>query len=235
MAGEPAGAVVDLVRYPVKSMGGERLAEAEVESRGVVGDRTWATYTPDGGIGSGKTTRRFRRVDGLLLCRARLDGPVPVVTVPGGEEHPADDPAAARALSAALGQPLVLRPESDVQHHDDSPLHVITTAGVRRIGALLGAPVDASRFRANVLLDVDGEGFVEDTWKGRDLHLGAQVVLRLGAAMPRCVMVSLPQNGLPHDPAILAELGRSHDVEFGLQASVLRGGTIRIGDTATLT
>lgn len=235
MPAETAGVVAALTRFPVKSMGGENLTAAEVDERGVIGDRGWATYTEDGGIGSGKTTRRFRRVDGLLSCGARLDDTVPVVALPGGATYRADDPAAGDALSALLGQPLVLRPESDVQHHDDSPLHVITTAGVRRIAALLGAPVDASRFRANVLLDVDGEGFVEDTWKGRELHLGQEVVLRLGAAMPRCVMVSMPQNGLPHDPSILAELGRSHDVDFGLQASVLRGGTMRIGDVATLT
>ena len=232
MPAETVGVIAALARYPVKSMGGEALAVAEVGPRGLVGDRAWATYLPDGGIGSGKTTRRFRRVDGLLGCRARLDGTTPAVTLPDGPEYPADDPAAGDALSALLGQPLALRPEGDVQHHDDSPLHVITTAAVRRLSTLLGAPVDASRFRANVVLAVDGEDFVEDAWKGREMHLGGEVVLRLGAAMPRCAMVSMAQNGLPHDGRILAELGRSHDVDFGLQASVLRGGTIRTGDAA---
>ncbi|HEV2887924.1 MAG TPA: MOSC N-terminal beta barrel domain-containing protein [Jatrophihabitans sp.] len=60
------GTVALLARYPVKSMRGEQLASAEVERRGLVGDREWAVYTPDGGIGSGKSSRRFRRVDGLL-------------------------------------------------------------------------------------------------------------------------------------------------------------------------
>jgi uncharacterized protein YcbX len=45
--------VAELTRYPVKSMGPERLTEADVDLRGLLGDRTWAAYTEDGGIGSG--------------------------------------------------------------------------------------------------------------------------------------------------------------------------------------
>ncbi len=111
------GHVSLLARYPVKSMGGELLAAAEVASRGVVGDRSWAAYTADGGIGSGKTTRRFQRVDGLLAFRARIEDTVPVVEFPDGRTHRADDPAAGPLLSQAAGQPLELRPESTVAHH----------------------------------------------------------------------------------------------------------------------
>src|SRR5215212_4657879 len=78
------GRVAALARYPVKSLAGEALAEATVESHGLAGDRTWAVYTEDGGIGSGKTTRRFRRVDGLLGLAGRSAGGAPVVTTPDG-------------------------------------------------------------------------------------------------------------------------------------------------------
>jgi uncharacterized protein YcbX len=52
------GRVLEVTRYPVKSMGGESLRRARVGDRGVEGDRVWAVYTADGGIGSGKRTRR---------------------------------------------------------------------------------------------------------------------------------------------------------------------------------
>jgi uncharacterized protein YcbX len=230
------GTVAALARYPVKSMTGEQLTQAVIVERGVVGDRSWATYTADGSIGSGKRTSRFRRVDDLLSLRASLaDDGVPRVTFPDGREHRADDPAAAEALSALLGQPLELRPEAAVSHHDDSPLHVVTTAALRRLEQLHGEPVDVARFRPNVVLDVDGVGFVEDDWHGRELALG-DVVLRLGPATPRCVMVGLqqPPRGLPEDGRLLRTLGRVHDVEFGLQASVVRGGVVRVGDAAAL-
>ena len=93
MNGRPTGVVAGLMRYPVKSLAGEELDAAEMQGRGLAGDRAWAVYTPDGGIGSGKTTRRFRRVDGLLQLRATLAGSVPVVEFPGGSLA-ADDVAA---------------------------------------------------------------------------------------------------------------------------------------------
>ena len=87
------GTVTWLARYPVKSMAGEELAEAAFGSCGVTGDRDWATYTTDGGIGSGKSTRRFRRVEGLLSHRAVLGGAVPLVVTPTGCTVRRGDPA----------------------------------------------------------------------------------------------------------------------------------------------
>jgi uncharacterized protein YcbX len=235
------GRVAGLARYPVKSMAGEDLTEARFGPLGITGDRRWAAYTADGGIGSGKTTRRFRRVDGLLSLRARLDSgapadAVPVIGFPDGRQYRADDPSAARALTALLGRPLQLRPEGAVRHHDESRVHLITTAGLRFLEQVLGHPVDGTRFRPNVVLDVDGDGFVEDGWEGRTMALGDQVRLLLGPGMPRCVMVGLPQPqaGLPTEPRLLTELGRVHQVEFGLQAEVVQGGTVRSGDLAAL-
>jgi uncharacterized protein YcbX len=230
IAGE-AGSVARLTRYPVKSMGGEDLAVATVVSRGLVGDRQWAVRTPDGGVGSGKTTRRFRRIDGLLEFRATQPDGVPVVVFPDRRRLRADDPAVDEQLSAELGRPVALRPEGDVPHHDESPLHVITTSGLERLGRTLGAPVDPARFRANVVLETDGD---EGDWTGRDLELGPDVVLRLGPGMIRCVMVDLAQRDVPRDGRILKTLADGHDLVFGLQATVVRGGTVRRGDTARL-
>lgn len=39
-----------------------------------MGDRRWALYGEDGKIGSGKTTRRFRRMHGLLALEGITDG-----------------------------------------------------------------------------------------------------------------------------------------------------------------
>jgi len=34
--------VVELWRYPVKSMGGERCTKVDVDERGIIGDRSYA-------------------------------------------------------------------------------------------------------------------------------------------------------------------------------------------------
>jgi uncharacterized protein YcbX len=201
---QPIGTVSRLTRYPVKSMGGEHLDAAEAGSRGLSGDRSWAAYTADGGIGSGKTTRRFRRVDGLLEWSAELDGAVPVIDSPSGERFRADDAAAGTRLSSALGRPLMLRREAEVPHHDESPVHVLTSAVVGVVVLVAG------------------------------LRLGEAVVLRLGPVMPRCLMVDLPQRDLDRDGRILRTLGEDGDPTFGFQAQVVRGGTVRVGDGAVL-
>jgi uncharacterized protein YcbX len=237
------GVVTGLRRYPVKSLLGEELGAAVVERRGVEGDRFWAVYTEDGGIGSGKTSRRFRRVDGLLRLRATLldagsDAGAPRVHLPDGRALPVDDPGTAGVLGDLLGRPVALRPESAVPHHDDSPLHLVTTTALATLGRELGDEPDVARFRPNVVVDTLGagllDGYPEDGWLGRELALGDEVVVGVDAAMVRCVMVGAEQGGLPRDPAVLTTLGRVRDVDFGVQASVVRTGVVRPGDEVRL-
>ena len=227
------GRVAALARYPVKSLAGESLTAVEVGPRGLAGDRAWAVYTEDGGIGSGKTTRRFRRVDGLLGLSAATDGAAPAITAPDGRSATAGTPEADALVSGALGRPLRLAAETDVPHHDEAPVHVVTTAALRRVGELLGTPVDVSRFRANVVVDVPGDGFPEDGWDGSLLFLGEEVVLRPDGGMVRCRMVDLLGSG-PVDDGLLRLLGRERDTVFGIRALVERGGTVRVGDAVRL-
>lgn len=230
------GRVAALHRYPVKSMAGEHPDRLDIDERGAVGDRSWAVYTPDGGIGSGKTTRRFRRVEGLLDLRATLDGGAPVIGLPDGRELRAGEPAADEALSAFLGRPLRLAREHGVPHHDDAPLHLVTSAALRRLEELTGLAPDPARFRANVELDVAGAAFVEDGWSGRRMAIGEEVVVRLGPGMPRCVMVDMaqPHERLPHDGRLLKAIADVHDLDFGLMVHVERPGTVHVGDAAVL-
>jgi uncharacterized protein len=231
------GCVVGLSRYPVKSTAGESLQVADFDERGVVGDRAWAMYLTDGGIVSGKTTRRFRKVDAAMLWRSTLpaDGPgVPTLHAPDGREFLTDDPLAAPALSSAFEQPVTLRTETTVRHHDESGVHLVTTSSIRQIEQAVGAHIDPSRLRANIVLDTDGVGFVENDWVDADLAIGDEVVLRLGPGMPRCVMVDQPQAAVDDGTPILKAIGAAHDVRLGLQASVLRTGRIVLGAHATL-
>ncbi len=155
---------------------------------------------------------------------------MPIVHFPNGSSA-ADDVAANQTLSTVLGRAVELRPEGDVPHHDESPVHVITTAALRSLGRMLGGPVAPARFRANVVLDTDGP---EDDWEGRDLSRGDDVVLQVGAGMRRCRMVDLPQQGLARDGRILKALADGRDLAFGFQARVVRDGTVRRGDRAVL-
>src|SRR5215217_1554886 len=101
---EPSlGRVAELYRFPVKSLSGERLSRVEVDARGVVGDRLWSVRDPDGRFGSGKTTRRFRRMDGLLALRSTYDRETPVVTFPDGRSLRGDEDEIHELLSRHVG------------------------------------------------------------------------------------------------------------------------------------
>ncbi|WP_239165879.1 MOSC domain-containing protein [Catellatospora citrea] len=229
------GTIGELRRFPVKSLLGEMLTEAVVQPRGLAGDRRWAVRGADGRFGSGKSTRRFRQMDGLFQLAARYDGAVPVLRFPSGQRLRGDDPAVHAALSRHVGEPVTLTAEEDVSHFDEGPLHVLTTASLRHLGGLLGGPVDPRRFRANLLLDVSGPpARLEDGWPGRTLHVGDEVVLRVTRRMTRCVMVNSAQEDLPHDGRVLRAVAIADELTFGVLAQVERAGTVRFGDPVVL-
>jgi uncharacterized protein len=237
--------VVELRRYPVKSMLGEVVPAADVGSRGLAGDRLWAVRDPDGRFGSGKNTRRFRRMPGLFDLRAYAADPAPVVVLPDGRRFAATDPDGHQAVSEVLGRPVTLVPEASVLHHDEGPVSLITTASLRRLGELAGgepaggepgrAGIDALRFRANLLLDVAGTGFAEDDWPGRHLRIGAHVVLRVVRPLTRCVMIDMAQDGAGDRNDLLKTLGEHHELTFGVYATVERPGRIATGDPCSWT
>jgi uncharacterized protein YcbX len=102
------GEVVELWRYPVKSMMGEQLTATEVAESGLLGDRAYALRdTADGKIATAKNPRKWPN---LFDYRAALvDTPIagmklPTarITLPDGTTISTEQPDAARILSAAL-------------------------------------------------------------------------------------------------------------------------------------
>jgi uncharacterized protein YcbX len=118
-----------------------------------------------------------------------------------------------------------------VAHHDEGPVSLISTAALRRLANLTGEPVDPLRFRANLLVDVPGDGFPEEDWIGHDLRIGEQVVLRPRRRLTRCVMIDEAQEHLPQDGHLLRTVADHHDLTFGVWATVERPGHISVRDT----
>ncbi|MBG6225423.1 uncharacterized protein YcbX [Arthrobacter sp. CAN_A2] len=235
--GTPVGRVLALYRYPVKSTSGQALGTAAVTPSGLEHDRRWAVYTHDGGITSGKRTRRFRPVPGLLDWTSELDGRdrVPLLRSPAGVPYRVDDPATADALTTAFGQELTLRQGTTLQHHDESPLHLVTTSSLAALAELLGGEVEERRFRPNLVLDTGSDPlFLERDWAGVELAIGDEVVITVDAGMPRCAMIDQPQAGVVAGTKALKALSVHNGLEFGVQARVDRIGAIGVGDLVTL-
>jgi uncharacterized protein len=133
------GTVGELWRYPVKSMGGERLDHCPVGLTGFLGDRGWAMRADL--VGEIRGARHFPP---LLQCSARYrecpgEGPLPPVdiTLPDGTHVGSDAPEVHARLSALVGQPVSLWPLQPASH---TAHYRRAYAGARMMGHL-------SRFR----------------------------------------------------------------------------------------
>lgn len=233
--GSVVGSVQRLWWYPVKSMGGEQREYLDLDARGVVGDRVLAVRDADGKLGSGKDTRRFRRMDGLLNLRASSDDIMTRVHFPDGRVMRADDPEIHVELSQMFGRPVTLATQTDVAHLDAGAVHLVTNASLTRLAqALPSSRVDERRFRPNLVLAVPDDAAAEETWVGRVMYVGNWAALRIVERTERCGMVSLAQPDLPGDPEILRHITERAELQFGLYADVIAPGRVRSGDIVTL-
>lgn len=124
-------------------------------------------------------------------------------------------------------------------YQDVAPVTLMTTASLRAAAALYpDGAWDPKRFRSTLLLDVPGDEFAEQAWVGRSLRVGS-AVLSVLAPTPRCVMITLDQQGLPRDVGLLRALakhnrqdvtGLGHFACLGAYAAVEQPGEIGIGD-----
>ena len=229
------GRVEEIWRYPVKSLGGERLAQVGIGARGVESDRLWALRGKDGKLGSGKNTRRFRRMSGLLGASARIasDGRT-LVRLDNGAEMEAGDPGSAAAFSALVGEELEFTAERAVSHLDDSPVHLVTTSSLAWLSALMpGAAIETRRFRPNLVIGVPAVGRPEESWVGRRLRIG-EVHMMIHKLTERCVMTTMEQPGLHFQPSILRMLEEQNSARLGVYATVETPGLCSEGDEVVL-
>jgi uncharacterized protein YcbX len=243
------GSVVEVWRYPVKSLGGERLDEpVAVDLAGLEGDRRLAVVDDaTGKVLSAKTVPQllqasaaWRGVDGVRITSA--DGTLDVSS--------ADDDVAER-LSGWLGRPVRLEapvpgrrshfdmdldPDDERHEHTTelqtppgvffdsrSVLHLVTCAS-------LGGR-DRRRFRPNLVVDTgDLTGHPEDGWVGEWLRVGGDLDVAVRKMTARCVLVTRPQPGLEKDGDLLRDLVRQRSGNLGIYVDPQGPGKVAVGD-----
>lgn len=101
------GRVIELYRYPVKSMLGERPQSVQLEKLGIEDDRGWAVYDHQRG-----DFFLSKRMAGLMGCSASGGeaGQPPLITLPDGTSFAADDPECAARLSKLLDRTVSVCP-----------------------------------------------------------------------------------------------------------------------------
>ncbi|MGK9230742.1 MOSC domain-containing protein [Inquilinus limosus] len=233
------GRVAALWRYPVSSLGGERVESCAVDATGLAGDRAWGLADRDSGETAFPETKRRWRPAPQIRARSADDGLR--LDFPDGSSLPAE--AAGDALAAHFGFPVALRPHAAdaaeaaagplKPRYERHPIHLVTTASLATLREILpGSAIDERRFRPNLVLDVPAaEGFAETGWIGRTVAVG-DVRIRIAEPCVRCAFTTLAQGDLPLDPAVLMAIAKRNGTHFGVLCTVEAPGEIRVGDPA---
>jgi uncharacterized protein YcbX len=148
------GSVASISVYPVKSLAGRTLPEAEVDTAGLRGDRVYAVVDADTGERvTVKTTPQLREV---------------VAT--------GDTEADTITLTEVLGRPVRLARSEAGPQVDAAAVHLVSREAIARAAAGdVPEGCSADDPRANLLLHLTG-GPDERSWVGRRLRVGEAVL-----------------------------------------------------------
>jgi uncharacterized protein YcbX/ribosomal protein S18 acetylase RimI-like enzyme len=235
------GHVEALFRYPVKSMGGERLEVAELGWHGLAGDRRLAFRRLDDR--SGFPWLSASRLPELLLfapyrSEEGAQGDLPThVRTPDGEQMSVFGEDLAREVGRRNGGPVQMM---QLRHgmFDEASISVIASETVREIGRLAGRSADVRHFRPNVVVRLlRSVPFQENEWVGGVLAFGD------GAEAPaitvtmrdvRCSMVNLDPDSAGSAPEMLKAVVRANQNNAGVYGAVTRIGRLAVGQSVVL-
>jgi uncharacterized protein len=204
--------IVELWRYPVKTMAGEQLQRARLGPLGVDGDRVVHVENARGRVITSRTHPRFLGHTGAIGA----DGAVRV------DGRPWDSPDVAAAVIAIAGPGARLVRDDGPARFDVLPLLVATDGAIAAFG------YDRRRLRPNII--VGGvEGLAETGWPGGTLRIGS-VCIGVQDLRSRCVMTSFDPDTQVQDASITRGIYERFDGKLALNCFVIQGGDIAVDD-----
>jgi uncharacterized protein len=216
--------VVEIWRYPVKSMAGERMQECAITERGLEGDRRWA-FIDRSPNRDGKWFN-IKQHAPLMTYHARLVDGVLDLVAPNGASVTLDADLV-RRFEAEAARPIELR-ELPGQNFDAAHVLIVNLATVELFELEAGMRIDRRRFRAN--LYIDGlEPEAELRWLGRNIRAG-EAELEVVDRCERCKVITMDPDTTDPKPELLKLLVERHDERLGMYCRVVRPGRVAVGD-----
>jgi uncharacterized protein YcbX len=235
------GHVEAIFRYPVKSMGGERLEAAKLGWHGLDGDRRLAFRRIDDRSGFPWLTAS-NLPDLLLFAPHRhedgVQGGLPThIRTPDGEEMPVFGEGLAMEVGRRYGAPVQMM-QLDHGIFDEANISVIAFDTAREIARLAGQSPDVRRFRPNVVVRLlRSVPFQEDEWLGGVLSFGEgddAPAITVTTRDVRCSMVNLDPDSARPAPEVLKAVVRANQNNAGIYGAVTRIGRLAAGQTILL-
>src|SRR4029077_15826188 len=240
------GFVEAIFRYPVKSMGGERLDAANLGWHGLDGDRRLAFRRMNDRSGfPWLTASKLPDLIQFAPLRRRGDaredgaqGDLPThIRTPDGEEMPVFGEDLAAEVGRRYGAPVEMM---QLNHgiFDEANISVIAFDTVREIGRLAAQSPDGRRFRPNVVARLlRSVPFQEDKWLGGVLSFGEgddAPAITVTMRDVRCSMVNLDPDSASPAPEVLKAVVRANQNHAGVYGAVTRTGRLAVGQTIIL-
>ncbi len=239
------GEVVELWRYPVSSLGGERIDRTELDAHGVRHDRVFCLRDAEtGAIAEPESQKRWRFTPDIL---ARMGTSDPEIRTERSDWLSVSTADAQAAASEKAGFPVVFAPLAPTiaeagaaiaaPRYDRGHLHILTTASLRALAALLPpeSRVDIRRFRPNIVVEIADleDGFPDRSLIGRTVRIGDATV-EINEPCERCSFTALAQGDLPFAKEVLHAIARHGGGGFGVLGRVVAPAPIQVGDTISL-
>ena len=235
------GCVEAIFRYPVKSMGGERLQGATLGWHGLDGDRRLAFRRLDDRSGFPWLTAG--KLPELVLFAPHrheegAQGDLPThVRTPAGEDLPILGEELATEVGRRHGAPVQMM---QLNHgiFDEASISVIASDTVREIGRLAGRDADVRRFRPNVVVRLFRPApFQEDEWVGGVLSFGEgndAPAIAVTMRDARCSMLNLDPDSATPNPEVLKAVVATNQNNAGIYGTVTRVGRLSVGQIVVL-
>ena len=208
--------VTEIWRYPVKTMGGEKLQRVRMGPLGIDGDRVVHVEDTQGRVITSRSHPRFLGHKGTL----GVDG-APLV-----DGQPWNSPEVAAEVVDIAGLDAKLVRYDGIERFDVLPLLVATDGAIAAFGH------DHRRLRPNIVIG-GVEGLTEREWPGGCLRIG-KVLIGVQDLRLRCIMTSYDPDTLVQEKEITRNIYRRFDGKLALNCFVIEGGEIAVGDEVQL-
>ena len=233
--------VKELLRFPVKSMAGERVEEVKLGWHGFAGDRRYAFVKR--GDKTGLPWLSARDYPQLILYRPhflspeRIDSSEIEVCTPAGSYFDLKSEELRMEIELIYGNKIELM-QLWRGTYDSMALSLISLQAIDTISQQIGSELEIERFRPNIVVEsLDGKPFPEDRWVGELLNFGDRsdsASVRADRKDLRCSIVNLDPGTAKSNSNILDLIVRSRKNLLGLYGSTQRPGTIKVGDIISM-
>ena len=234
------GKVTKIIRHPVKSFTGESIESSKVMTYGLYGDRSHAFLQKEN-----SKHLTITQYPHMVTYKARFVGeenddtyPKVEVTANDGQIYDWNDASLLNRISQESNRKVekVTYQPTFVPFPaiEEDNLLLISSRSLKELENTYGDLIDGRRFRGNIVYKIEKTDLTEDELIGQEICIGNEVVIRINKFCERCMIITVDPATGTRQPKLLKQIVKERNNYFGLYASVLQTGAIKVGDSIRL-